>query len=399
MLAFMTNLNLSSRMSRLGTETAFEILAKARALEAQGRHIVHLEIGEPDFDTPKNIVQAGQRALEKGFTHYGPSPGLPALREAIANDFSKRRGVRVTPEQVVVYPGGKPVMFFMMLALLEEGDEAIYPNPGFPIYESMIRYVGAKAVPLPLRIENEFRADVDELASLITDRTKLIIINSPQNPTGSVLTSDELKAIGHLAGERGIWLLSDEIYSRIIYDETHDTVLRYGDPERIVVLDGFSKTFAMTGWRLGYGIMPEPFAPHMARLQTNATSCTASMTQMAGVEALNGPQDAVVAMVAEFRRRRDVIVEGLNALDGVRCVQPKGAFYAFPEIRGTGLSSKELERRLLEEAGVACLSGTSFGAHGDGYIRFSYANSVENIQEALKRFGAFLEKVGSTAGA
>ncbi|MHC5209941.1 MAG: pyridoxal phosphate-dependent aminotransferase [Planctomycetota bacterium] len=393
----MSSQNLASRMSRLGTETAFEVLARARALEAKGRHVVHLEIGEPDFDTPANVIAAGQAALGGGFTHYGPAPGLPALREAIAADFTRRRGVQVSPAQVVVFPGGKPVMFFMMLALLEEGDEAVYPNPGFPIYESMIDFSGAKPVPLPLRAENDFRADVDELRSLITSKTKLIVINSPQNPTGSVLTSAELEAIGTLAAERGIWILSDEIYSRIIYGAEHDTVMRYGDGERIVVLDGFSKTYAMTGWRLGYGIMPEAFAASMARLQTNATSCTAAMTQMAGVEALTGPQDEVERMVEAFRERRDVIVSGLNALDGVRCVEPKGAFYVFPDIRGTGLSSRDLETRLLDEAGVACLSGTAFGAHGDGYLRFSYANSVENIREALSRVARFLANAAARA--
>jgi aspartate/methionine/tyrosine aminotransferase len=390
-------MNLSKRMSRLGTETAFEVLARARALEAVGRDIVHLEIGEPDFDTPANVIKAGQDALASGFTHYGPSAGLPALREAIAADFHARRGLEVSPDQIVVVPGGKPIIFFMVLALLDPGDEAIYPDPGFPIYESMIDYVGATAVPLPLRPENEFRADVDELAALVTDKTKLIIINSPQNPTGSVLTPDELKAIGQLAADKGIWILSDEIYSRILYGHEHDSVLRYGDPDRIVVLDGFSKTYAMTGWRLGYGIMSKDFATSIARLQTNATSCTAAMTQMAGVEALTGPQDGVDAMVAEFRRRRDVIVDGLNAIDGVSCVQPHGAFYAFPDITGTGLSSHDLEHRLLDEAGVAALSGTAFGRHGDGYLRFSYANSVENIREALARFAKFLANVTATA--
>ena len=384
-------------MGRLGTETAFEVLARARALEAQGRHVVHLEIGEPDFDTPPNVVRAAQEALGRGETHYGPSAGLMPLREAIAEDSSRRRGVPVKADQVVVYPGAKPVMFFMFLALLEEGDEAIYPNPGFPIYESMINYAGARAVPLPLRPENQFRADVAELSSLITPRTRIIVLNSPQNPTGSMLTSADLTAIGRLAAERGIWILADEIYSRILYGATHDTVLRYGDPARIVLLDGFSKTYAMTGWRLGYGIMPAEFAVHMARLQTNATSCTAAFTQHAGVEALRGPQEAVDRMVAEFRRRRDVIVSGLNALDGVSCVEPQGAFYVFPDIRGTGFSSKELAGRLLDEAGVACLSGTAFGKHGDGFLRFSYANSVENIREALKRFAAFLQKAGATA--
>jgi len=389
--------DLAARMSRLGTETAFEVLARARALEAQGRNIVHLEIGEPDFDTPPHIVKAAQEALSQGFTHYGPSPGLPLLREAIAEDFSRRRGVPVKPEQIVVFPGGKPVMFFMLLALLEEGDEAIYPNPGFPIYESMIRFSGAKAVPLPLRSERGFRADVAELESLLTPKTKLIIINSPHNPTGSMLTAEDLAAIGKLAAARGIWVLSDEIYSRITYGFEHHTLLRWSDPARTVVLDGFSKTFAMTGWRLGYGIMPAEFAVPMARLQTNATSCTASMTQMAGVAALRGPQTQVEHMVSEFRARRDAIVAGLNALDGVRCVEPQGAFYVFPDIRGTGLSSRDLEARLLSEAGVACLSGTAFGAHGEGFLRFSYANSVDNIREALRRTGDFLEKAAVRA--
>jgi aspartate/methionine/tyrosine aminotransferase len=283
-------------------------------------------------------------------------------------------------------------MFFMLLALLEEGDEAIYPNPGFPIYQSMIQYAGATAVALPLRVEHAFRVDVDELSGLVTPRTKLIVINSPQNPTGSMLTTGDLRAIGRLAAERGIWILSDEIYSRITYGTDHDTVLRYGDPSRIVILDGFSKTYAMTGWRLGYGIMPAEFTPVMARLQTNATSCTAAMTQMAGVEALTGPQDSVDRMVAEFKKRREVMVAGLNALEGVRCLVPDGAFYAFPDIRGTGFSSRELEHRLLAEAGVACLSGTAFGEYGDGFLRFSYANSVDNIREALGRFDAFLKK-------
>jgi aspartate aminotransferase len=391
-------MKLASRMSRLGTETAFEVLARARALEAQGKHVVHLEIGEPDFDTPPNIVKAAQDALAQGFTHYGPSAGLPALREAIAADFTRRRGVAVKPEQVVVFPGGKPCMFFMFLALLEEGDEAIYPNPGFPIYESMINYCGAKAVPLPLTAERKFGFDVAELEALITPRTKLIVVNSPQNPTGGMLTREELAAVGKLAAARGIWVLSDEIYSRITYGFEHHTLLHWADPERTVVLDGFSKTYAMTGWRLGYGIMPAEFAPVMARLQTNATSCTAAMTQMAGVEALNGPQESVDRMVAEFRKRRDVIVSGLNALDGVSCVEPQGAFYVFPDVRGTGFTSRELSTRLLDEAGVACLSGTAFGKHGDGFLRFSYANSVENIREALTRFARFLQTAKAPVG-
>lgn len=377
-------------MQRLGTETAFEVLARAKALEAEGRSIVHLEIGEPDFETPLHIVEAAKKALDDGFTHYGPSPGLPDLRDAIAEDFSRRRGVAAAGDEVVVFPGGKPVIFFMMLALLEAGDEALYPNPGFPIYESMIQYVGAKAVPVPLREENSFRLDVAELDQLTTEKTRLLVINSPQNPTGSMLGSDELKDIAAFCAERGIWILSDEIYSRILYEGEHDTVARYGDRDRIVILDGFSKTFAMTGWRLGYGIMPRGFVEHMARLQTNATSCTASMTQMAGVEALKGPQECVTEMVTEFHQRRDLIVAGLNAIEGVSCAMPDGAFYVFPNIRETGIASKEMETRLLEEAGVAALSGTSFGEYGEGYLRFSYANSIENIQEALGRFEGFL---------
>ncbi len=377
-------------MQRLGTETAFEVLARAKALEAEGRSIVHLEIGEPDFETPLHIVEAAKKALDDGFTHYGPSPGLPDLRDAIAEDFSRRRGVAAAGDEVVVFPGGKPVIFFMMLALLEAGDEALYPNPGFPIYESMIQYVGAKAVPVPLREENSFRLDVGELDQLTTEKTRLLVINSPQNPTGSMLGSDELKDIAAFCAERGIWILSDEIYSRILYEGEHDTVARYGDRDRIVILDGFSKTFAMTGWRLGYGIMPRGFVEHMARLQTNATSCTASMTQMAGVEALKGPQECVTEMVTEFHQRRDLIVAGLNAIEGVSCAMPDGAFYVFPNIRETGIASKEMETRLLEEAGVAALSGTSFGEYGEGYLRFSYANSIENIQEALGRFEGFL---------
>lgn len=387
----LVNMNLASRMSRLGTETAFEVLARARALEAQGRSIIHLEIGEPDFETPANVIAAGKKALDDGFTHYGPSPGLPQLREAIAADFSARRGLDVSPERVVVYPGGKPVMFFMMLALLEAGDEAIFPSPGFPIYESMINYCGATPVALPLREENEFKLDVAELEELVTERTKLVVINSPQNPTGALLGKQEIEAVAKLCADKGLWLLSDEIYSRIIYEGVHDTALRYGDPSRIVVLDGFSKTYAMTGWRLGYGIMSEDFTVPMARLQTNATSCTAAMVQMAGAEALTGDQTAVDNMVQEFHRRRDVIVDGLNAIEGVSCLRPKGAFYVFPNIRETGFSSKELENRLLDEGGVAALSGTSFGAHGDGFLRFSYANSVENIEEALRRFASFLQ--------
>src|SRR5262245_51143215 len=377
-------------MARLGTETAFEVLARARALEAQGKNVVHLEIGEPDFDTPANIVEAAVKALKSGYTHYGPAAGLPGTRAAIAKDFSRRRGVPVTADQVVVVPGGKPIMFFLMMALLEEGDEVVYPDPGFPIYESMVKFLGAKPMPIVLREENEFRLDLNELETKVSDRTKLVIINSPHNPTGAMLRPAEMQAIGELCAKRGCYLLSDEIYARILYDGTHETPMKYGDPERIVVLDGFSKTYAMTGWRIGYGVMDPKLAVSIARLQTNATSCTAAFTQRAAVEALEGPQGSVDEMVAEFKRRRDTIVAGLNRIPGVRCVEPRGAFYVFPNIRGTGHGSKQLEGLLLERAGVATLAGTAFGAAGEGYLRLSYANSIEAIESALDRMRRFL---------
>ena len=380
-------MKLAERMERLGTETAFEILARARQLEAEGRSVVHLEIGEPDFDTPANIVKAGADALQAGWTHYGPSPGLPELRETIAAEIRKTRGIPCEADNIVVVPGGKPIMFFLMLALLEEGTEAVYPNPGFPIYESMINYCGAKAVAAPLREENAFNLDIAELETLLNDRTRLLILNSPGNPCGNVLSKDEIAKIAEiLRGYPDCWIMSDEIYSRILYGEEHHSIGVHEDlRERLVILDGFSKTFAMTGWRLGYGVMSPEMATHIARLQTNSTSCTAAFTQMAGVEALTGPQDAVEAMVQEFKRRRDVIVEGLNAIPGISCTTPKGAFYVFPNFKELGPKSKQLEQIFLEECGVACLTGTSFGEHGEGYIRFSYANSVENIEEALKR--------------
>jgi aspartate/methionine/tyrosine aminotransferase len=380
-------MKLAQRMERLGTETAFEILARARQLEAEGRSVVHLEIGEPDFDTPANIVRAGAEAMQGGFTHYGPSPGLPQLREAIAAEIRRTRDIPCSVDNVVVVPGGKPIMFFLMLALLEEGTEAVYPNPGFPIYESMIRYCGAKAVPAPLREENDFNLDIDELAASLNERTRLLILNSPGNPCGNVLSKEEIGKIAEiLRGYPDCWIMSDEIYSRILYDEEHHSIAVHEDlRERIIILDGFSKTYAMTGWRLGYGIMSPDLVTQIARLQTNATSCTAAFTQMAGVEALTGPQEDVEKMVVEFRRRRDVIVEGLNTIPGISCKSPKGAFYAFPNFKELGPKSKELEQIFLEECGVACLTGTSFGQYGEGYVRFSYANSVENIQDALKR--------------
>lgn len=370
------------------------MLARAKALEAEGRSIVHLQIGEPDFDTPKNVVDAGCQALQSGFTHYGPSPGLPELRAAIAEEVARTRGVDVSPEEVVVVPGGKPIMFFVMLALLEPGVSAVYPNPGFPIYESMIRFLGAKDVALPLREENDFALDVDELATLLDADTRLLILNSPSNPCGGVLPPEDVDRLADLVRQYpDMWILSDEIYSRILYDGMkHDSLLLHEDLRaRTIVLDGFSKTYAMTGWRLGYGVMPKDFAVHIARLQTNSTSCTASATQVAGVEALRGPQDDVETMLAAFDKRRHVIVDGLNALPGVSCKLPKGAFYAFPNFSALGRPSKELETLFLEEAGVACLTGTSFGEYGEGFLRFSYANSVENIEEGVRRIRGCIE--------
>jgi aspartate aminotransferase len=386
-------LRLANRMARLGTETAFEVLVKARALEATGRDIVHLEIGEPDFDTPGNIIEAATDALHKGFTHYGPSAGLPPLRETIAQYVSETRRITVTPEEVVVVPGGKPIIFFTILALVEEGDEVIYPNPGFPIYESMIDFLGAKAVPIQLREEMDFRLDVNELGRLINDRTKLIILNSPQNPTGGMLTREDLEGIARAIGDRNIMILTDEIYSRLIFEGEHHSIMSLaGMKERCILLDGFSKTYAMTGWRMGYGVMRADLATHIARLMTNSNSCTASFTQVAGVEALRGPQDSVDTMCAEFKQRRDIMVAGLNNIKGFSCLSPKGAFYVFPNIKGTGWPSKKLADALLDDAGVAGLSGTAFGEYGEGYLRFSVANSIENIEKALDRIGAWAQK-------
>ena len=386
-------LRLAKRMARLGTETAFEVLVKAKALEAQGRGIIHLEIGEPDFDTPRNIVDAGCDALHKGFTHYGPSAGLMELRQVIAQYVGETRRVNVTPEEVVVVPGGKPIIFFTILALAEEGDEVIYPNPGFPIYESMINYVGTKAVPVRLREELDFRLDVNELAALINDRTKLIILNSPQNPTGGVLEKKDIDAIARAIGDRNIAVLSDEIYSRLIFDGEHHSIMSIdGMKERTILLDGFSKTYAMTGWRMGYGVMRPDLATHIARLMTNSSSCTASFTQIAGIEALCGPQESVDVMRAEFQKRRDIMVAGLNKIKGFSCRLPKGAFYVFPNITKTGWPSKKLADALLDDAGVAALSGTAFGDFGEGYLRFSVANSIENIEKALDRVDDWAKK-------
>jgi len=379
-------LRLAERMSRLGTETAFEVLNRARALERQGKEIIHLEIGEPDFDTPKNIVDAGVEALRKGWTHYGPSAGLPELRDAIAEEVSRTRGVKVSSDEVVVVPGGKPIIFFSILALADVEDEIIYPNPGFPIYESMIRYVGARAIPIRLREERDFGLDVDELASLINDRTRLIIINSPENPTGGVFSQQDINDIAEAIGDRNIMALSDEIYSRLIFEGEHHSIMSVpGFQDRTILLDGFSKTYAMTGWRMGYGVMRPDLAAHMTRLMTNSNSCTASFTQVAGIEALRGDQSSVDHMRAEFQKRRDAFVAGLNRIKGFSCHLPKGAFYTFPNITQTGWTSKKLADALLEEAGVAGLSGTSFGEYGEGYLRFSVANSLENLNKALGR--------------
>lgn len=386
-------LRLAARMQRLGTETAFEVLVRARALEAKGRDVIHLEIGEPDFDTPENVIGAGIEALRSGWTHYGPSAGLPALREAIAREVGSSRGVSVSPEEVVVVPGGKPILFFTILALIGDGDEVIYPNPGFPIYESMIEFVGGIPVPIPLREERDFRMDVNELSAKITSRTRLIILNSPANPTGGVLTEQDIRDVAAAVGNANIMVLSDEIYSRLIFEGSHFSPISIPEfRERIILLDGFSKTYAMTGWRLGYGVMRTDLAAQVARLMTNSNSCTASFTQMAGVAALTGDQASVTRMCTAFRERRDLMVNGLNRIRGFRCLSPKGAFYVFPNIEGTGLKSQELAGRLLEEAGVACLSGTAFGKYGEGYLRFSVANSPENISKALERIETWVSK-------
>ncbi len=381
----------AQRMSRLGTETAFEVLQRARALEATGRSIVHLEIGEPDFDTPPFIRRAAAEALEEGWTHYGPSAGLPEFRKIIADQWRAERGIPCDAENVVVTPGAKPIMFFVMLALLEEGDEVLYPNPGFPIYESVANFVNARPVPLALREANDFDLDLKELERKITSRTRLLVLNSPHNPTGAVLKPETVEGIAALARKHGFHVLSDEIYARTQYEGRHLSIASLpGMAERTIVLDGFSKTYAMTGWRLGFGIMDQALAVHVARLMTNSNSCTATFVQRAGMTALTGPQAEVKAMVEEFRVRRDTILKGLNALPGVRCFRPRGAFYAFPNITGTGTKSAELAKLLLEQAGVACLSGTAFGAHGEGYLRFSYANSLVNIRSALHSIGEFL---------
>ena len=383
---------LASRQANLGTETAFETLAKAKELERQGKSIIHLEIGEPDFDTPEHIRDAAKQALDDGFTHYGASAGQLELREAIANHQTERQGYEVSPDSVIVTPGGKPVMFFTIMALVEEGDEVIYPNPGFPIYESMIRYMGGTPVPMQLNEETGYNADIDKVRSLITPRTKLLIVNSPNNPCGSVIPEADLEEIAQMAVENDLTVLADEIYKDMYYgDQEHVSITKFtGMRERSVILDGFSKSYAMTGWRLGYGVFPEFLVEPATRLMTNSVSCTSVFSQMAAIAALEGPQDSVDVMMEEFTKRRDLVVEGLNSLPGVTCPTPKGAFYAFPNIIGTGLSSGEFAEKAMYEAGVALLAGTAFGEFGDGYVRISFANSQENLQEAISRLRMIL---------
>ncbi len=383
---------LASRQALLGTETAFETLAKAKELERQGKSVIHLEIGEPDFDTPEHIRDAAKQALDDGFTHYGASAGQMELREAIARHQTERQGYDVSASSVIVTPGGKPVMFFTIMALIEQGVEAIYPNPGFPIYESMIEYMGGTAVPMQLNEETGYNADIDSLRSLITPRTRLLIVNSPNNPCGSVIPESDLEKIAAMAVENDLVVLADEIYKDMYYgDVEHVSITKFpGMRERTVILDGFSKSYAMTGWRLGYGIFPDFLVEPVTRLMTNSVSCTSVFSQMAAIAALEGPQDSVGAMMVEFTKRRDLVVEGLNSLPGISCPVPKGAFYAFPNIRGTGLSSQEFADKALYEAGVALLAGTAFGQFGDGYVRISFANSQENLREAIERLRKIL---------
>jgi aspartate/methionine/tyrosine aminotransferase len=387
-------MKLSNRMQNVRGEGAFEVLVKARALEAQGRSIVHMEIGEPDFPTPPNIIAAGKRALDEGWTKYGPTQGDPELRKLIAEHISATRGITVGPDRVVVTPGGKPILFFPMLALLEPGDEVLYPNPGFPIYESTIHYTGATPVPMPLVEERGFSLDLDQFRKNLSSRTKMIILCSPQNPTGGTIPEADIRAIAEMIRDRDVIVLSDEIYSHIWFDEKPFSIASIdGMLDKTIILDGFSKTYSMTGWRIGYGVMPKWIADAVCLLMVNSVSHSASFTQRAAIEALRGPQDAVAKMVAEFARRRDVIVEGLNRIPGFRCTRPGGAFYAFPNIRGTGIPSTELANRILQEAGVACLTGTSFGKYGEGYLRFSYATALDQIRVALERIDKLMRTI------
>jgi len=385
----------AARMDNLGTETAFEVLAKAKALEKEGRDIVHLEIGEPDFDTPNNIKEAAIKAMKSGYTHYVPASGIPDLRNAIAEYLSKSRGIHVDPEEVVVTPGAKPIIFFSILACVEPGDEVMYPNPGFPIYESMINFVGAKPVPMPLKEENDFSIDNQDTADKITKKTKMIILNSPENPTGGVLNKDNLEVIADRIKNRDdIFVLSDEVYCQMIYEGKHQSIASIPDmKEKTILMDGFSKTYAMTGWRLGYAAMRKDLAQKVTQLMINSNSCTCAFTQMAGVEALRGPQTESKKMVEEFRKRREVIVSGLNKIKGITCKKPRGAFYVFPNVKSFAMESKKLSDFILQKAGVAALSGTAFGAYGEGYVRLSFANSVENIQKALQRISEAVKTV------
>jgi aspartate aminotransferase len=393
-------MKLAERMDRIAVESAFEVLVRARALEATGRSIIHLEIGEPDFPTPAHIVEAAKRALDEGWTHYGPTQGFPELREAVAEDVSRRRGIRVGPENVSIVPGGKPIIFFPMVALLEPGDEVIYPNPGFPIYESMIRTLGATPVPIPLVENRGFSFDLNLLRDKLSSRTRMLVLNSPQNPTGGVIPEPDMRAIADMVRERDLIVLADEIYSRIYYDEAPVSIASYpGMLEKTIILDGFSKTYAMTGWRMGYGVMPAWLVEAVNKLMVNSCSCVASFTQRAGIAALRGPQAPVDAMLGEFRRRRDAICLGLNRIPGFRCTVPGGAFYAYANVQGTGVASKEMADLLLEEGGVAGLNGGAFGQYGEGYIRFSYANSLENLMEAVARIEALATRwAGSGTG-
>lgn len=376
--------SLAARMSRLGTESAFEVLARARALEAKGRKIIHLEIGEPDFETPGHIVEAAAEALRGGFTHYCPAPGLPELREAIGEFFSRTGRAPYAPERIVVTPGAKPIMFYAILALCQEGDEVLYPDPGFPMYESITRFTGARAVPVPLREENEFRMDPSEVRQLVTDRTRLLILSTPHNPCGSASTREDVEALAQIATEHQLYVLSDEVYWAIRYGGEHASISAVdGMADRTILLDGCSKSFAMTGWRMGFAGLPEELVEPVTRLIINSVSCTAAFSQRAALAALTGPWDPVDAMVQQFQKRRDVIVQGLNGIPGVSCVEPAGAFYVFPNVKEVGLPSERVADFLLQEAGVACLSGTAFGEHGQGFLRFSYASSIESIREAL----------------
>jgi aspartate/methionine/tyrosine aminotransferase len=387
-------MELAARMARLGTESAFEVLARAKALEASGRKVIHLEIGEPDFATPPHIVEAAVEALRAGQTHYVPAPGIPQAREAVAAFLEQHGRLLTTPDRVVITPGAKPIMWNVMLALCEEGDEVIYPDPGFPMYESIASFVGATPVPIPLREENGFRMDPAELESLVTDRTKLVILNSPHNPCGSALTQADCEAIAEIAMRRDLTLLSDEVYWAIRYDGSHVSVLDVdGMADRTILLDGWSKTYAMTGWRLGFGVFPEWLVEPVTRLNINSVSCTSAFSQYAAIAALTGPMEPVRAMVEEFRMRRDVVVAGLNQIPGVSCVEPGGAFYVFPNVKELGVPTKELAAKLLDESGVACLSGTAFGQYGEGYLRLSYANSVENLRAALEIIAAEVAEI------